>query len=197
MMPRTPSCIALALAIALAAPARAQTPNVPPDASIRLQRTSCFGTCPVYTVTIDARGTVTYDGERFVRVVGRQTAQIEPSVVAGLLAKADAIGFFQMRDAYRAIEHPDGTVTIVTDLPTTIVTVTVNGRMKQVIDYVAAPEALAEFEREIDAAAGTKQWVSIERRAALAPLPRIAPPPGRAGAMRAAAVRRTRRMCRG
>src|SRR5687767_7228751 len=84
----------------------AQEPDVPPDASIRLQRTSCFGPCPVYTVTIDSRGTVTYDGEEFVRVVGRRTAQIETSIVAGLLARADAIGLFQMHDAYRVIENP-------------------------------------------------------------------------------------------
>ena len=47
-----------------------------------------------------------------------------------------------MRDAYRVIENPDGTVTMVTDLPTTIVTITVNGRTKRVEDYVGAPDAL-------------------------------------------------------
>ena len=67
---------AFVLAIGLAGAAMAQEPEVPPDALIRLQRTSCFGPCPIYTVTIDARGTVTFDGERFVRVVGRKTMQI-------------------------------------------------------------------------------------------------------------------------
>jgi hypothetical protein len=74
-----------------AAPALAQEPEFPPDALIRLQRTSCFGPCPIYTVTIDARGTVTYEGERSVRIVGRRTAHIDKSIVAGLLAKAESI----------------------------------------------------------------------------------------------------------
>ena len=132
---------------------------------IRLQRTSCYGPCPIYTVTIDARGTVTYEGERSVRVVGRRTAHIDTSIVASLLARAESIRFFQMRDAYRVIENPDGTVGLVTDLPTKFVTVTVNGRTKKVEDYVAAPDSLAEFEREIDAAGGTKRWVFLDEDA--------------------------------
>ena len=152
----------MALAIGLAAPIASQESTVPPDASIRLQRTSCYGPCPVYTVTIDARGTVTYDGERFVRVVGRRRARIDPSIVAGLLARADGIRFFRMRDAYRAVHNPDGSITVVSDLPTKIVTVTANGRTKTVEDYVGAPDSLAEFEREIDAAAGTKRWVFLD-----------------------------------
>jgi hypothetical protein len=152
-----------ALAIGLAAcPALAQEPEVPADALIRLQRTSCYGPCPIYTVTIDAHGTVTFEGERSVRVVGRRTAHIDTSIVAGLLAKAESIRFFDMRDAYRVIENPDGSVTSVTDLPTKFVSVTVNGRTKKVEDYVAAPDSLAEFEREIDTAAGTQRWVFLD-----------------------------------
>lgn len=107
--------VALALVIGLSANAVAQVAEVPADTVIRPQRTSCLGPCPIYTVTIDARGTVTYEGEKFVRVIGRQTAQIAPSAVATLLASAERIHFFDLRDAYRAIENPDGTVTVVTD----------------------------------------------------------------------------------
>jgi ankyrin repeat protein len=96
---------------------------------------------------------VTYDGERFVRVIGRQTARIAPSLVARLLASAERIHFFDLLDAYRAN---------VTDLPTTIVTVTVNGRTKRVEDYFGAPDILAPFEREIDEAARTKRWIFLD-----------------------------------
>jgi hypothetical protein len=164
-MPRTTVPFAVVLAIGLAGVVMAQEPDVPSDALIRLQRTSCFGPCPIYTVAIDARGTVTYEGERAVRVVGRRTAQIAPSQVAGLLARAEGIRFFQMRDAYRVIQNPDGTVGVVSDLPTKFVTVTVNGRAKKIEDYVAAPDALADFEREIDAVAGTKRWVFLDEDA--------------------------------
>ena len=59
--------VAFALVIGLTGSAAAQGVDVPADALIHMQRTSCFGTCPIYAVTIDGRGAVTYDGERFVR----------------------------------------------------------------------------------------------------------------------------------
>jgi ankyrin repeat protein len=97
--------------------------------------------------------------------VGRRTAQIDPSAVATLLARAEGIRFFQMRDAYRRIENPDGTHSSPSDLPTKIVTITVNGRTKRVEDYVAAPDALDELEREVDDAAWTKRWVFLDDEA--------------------------------
>src|SRR5690606_35681542 len=36
------------------------------DARVTMQRQPCFGTCPVYSVDIDAAGVVTFRGERFV-----------------------------------------------------------------------------------------------------------------------------------
>ena len=157
-------CLACLLAVSLAAVRAPQAADVPADTLIRLQRTSCFGPCPVYTVTIDARGTVRYEGEKFVRVVGRQIARIDKSVVANLLAHAERIHFFNMRSSYRAIENPDGSTTMVTDLPTKIVTVTTNRRTKQVEDYVGAPDALEEFEKAIDEAAGTNRWVFTDEK---------------------------------
>jgi hypothetical protein len=154
-----PVILSLTLGNAVSLP---QVNNVPADALIELRRTSCFGTCPVYTVSIDAAGRVTYVGEKFVRVVGRQTARVDPSVVAKLLARADSVRFFDLRNAYREIENPDGSRTTVTDLPTTFVTITANGRTKTIEDYVAAPDALREFEREIDEAAGTKRWLFVD-----------------------------------
>ena len=141
-----------------------QTNNVPADALIQLRRTSCFGTCPVYSVSIDATGQVIYVGEKFVRVVGRHTARIEPSIVAKLLAHAESARFFDLRDAYREIENADGSRTSVSDQPTTFVSVAANGRNKTIEDYIGAPEALKEFEREIDEAAGSKRWISLDGR---------------------------------
>ncbi len=157
--------VALALVVGLAASASAQEVEVPADTQIHMQRTSCLGPCPVYTVAIDARGTVTYDGERFVRLVGHQTAHIAPSLVARLLANAERVHFFDLRDAYRVIENPDGTISAASDLPTTIVTITVNGRTQRVEDYVGAPDTLTAFEREIDDAARTTRWIFLDDEA--------------------------------
>jgi hypothetical protein len=154
--------LAFTVAIGAGWSSAAQPVELSPDTTIQLQRTSCLGPCPVYSVAIDASGAVTYDGEQSVRVVGHQTARVSRSAVAALLATAERVHFFELRDAYRSIENPDGSVTVVSDMPTKIVTITVNGRTKRVEDYVGAPDELADLERAIDEIAGTKRWIFVD-----------------------------------
>lgn len=126
---------------------------------ITLERTSCFGRCPVYMVTISGDGSVSYEGRQFVGVTGKQHAHIEPSAVRALVHEFEAINFFALRDAYRTVDNPDGTVTHVTDLPTTFVGLRLGDRFKRVEDYFGGPNGLRALERRIDEVAGTKQWI--------------------------------------
>ncbi|MFN8449836.1 MAG: DUF6438 domain-containing protein [Anaerolineae bacterium] len=66
--------LAFILAMLAVLPAAAQSPEV----ALTLERTACFGACPVYTVTIytDTDGTVVYNGEHFVDVEGEQTRRL-------------------------------------------------------------------------------------------------------------------------
>ena len=137
-------------------------PAVPDDFFITLSRTSCFGPCPIYAVSIDAKGAVKYEGKKFVRVTGVQADQIPVSQVAELAATVKRIGFFEMNDEYRVIRNADGTTTMVTDQPTTFVTVTMDGRSKRVEDYFGAPELLHQLERAIDEAARTARWITAD-----------------------------------
>ena len=128
----------------------AQQEPIPADLLIKMERTQCFGSCPVYTVTIDAKGQVVFEGTQFVATQGQQTDTVPTSSVAALLATARRIGFFELQDAYRAP---------ISDLPTTFVTVTANGRTKRVEDYFGAPPGLKELEKQIDATARTDRWI--------------------------------------
>jgi hypothetical protein len=139
--------------------------SIPEGFSIGLERTSCFGQCPVYTVTIDAKGNVIYEGSRFVRVEGRQTDRVPLSRVAALLATTERIGFFDLRDQYRTIRSADGSEAMVTDLPTAYVTVTRGGRSKRIEDYFGAPEGLKQLEQQIDETAGTRRWIRADEPA--------------------------------
>jgi len=163
-MLRPPLSVAAAV-VALGASLHAQnTPQaVPEDFVIKLERTSCFGPCPVYSVTIDGKGNVTYEGKKFVRVPGRQSDQIPVSRVAELVATIDRIRFFELNDEYRVIRNADGTTTMVSDLPTTFITVTRDGQTKSIEDYVGAPEPLHQLEKEIDEAARTRRWIFLDQ----------------------------------
>jgi hypothetical protein len=41
-----------------------------PISSIKLERTACLGTCPIYSVTIFSVGRLEYKGEMFVKAKG-------------------------------------------------------------------------------------------------------------------------------
>ncbi len=152
----------VALAAALCFRARLLAQDLPPDFLIRLERTVCFGECPAYSVTIDALGNVTYVGDQFVRVKGAQTDRIPVSSVAALSDQADRLGFFALKPEYSTIRNADGSETTVTDMPTTVVTITRDGRSKRVSDYLGAPGDLRVLEDGIDKAARTRRWVRID-----------------------------------
>jgi hypothetical protein len=132
--------------------AATQNEAIPADLLIKLERTACFGTCPVYSVTIDAKGAVVFEGTKSVGSPGRHTDNVS---VAAVLATARRIGFFDLNDSYRAP---------IMDLPTTFVTITADGRSKRVEDYFGAPQGLKELEKQIDATAGTDRWIRAVQR---------------------------------
>jgi hypothetical protein len=118
--------------------------------AITLQRTACFGFCPVYSVTIRDDGTVTYEGREHTKVQGAQTWKIDPAAVRALAKEMQDAGYFDLENEYRAL---------VTDHPTTYTSLTIGSRTKKVKNYVAGPPRLKEMEERIDQVAGTLKYV--------------------------------------
>lgn len=141
--------IGFILMLLTALPAAAQERQV----ALTLDRTACFGTCPIYRVTIYTDGTVVYEGERFVEVTGEQTTTIDPEAVEQLVAGFEAAGYFEWNDEYTEMR--------VTDQPYITTSVTRGGETKQIVRYAGdanAPLALPYLENWIDLAARTSQW---------------------------------------
>jgi hypothetical protein len=124
---------------------------------ITLTRTMCFGTCPAYTVTIAGDGTVTWTGERFVKVQGAATAHIAPGKVRELFERFRKAEYFWLLDSYNSA---------VTDLPSQITTIVFDGRRKSVHDYagqmIGMPDVVSELERQIDDTANTARWIGTD-----------------------------------
>ncbi|MBZ0303691.1 MAG: DUF6438 domain-containing protein [Anaerolineae bacterium] len=121
--------------------------------AITLERTACFGTCPVYMVSILEDGTVIYQGENFVDMTGEQRGQIDPATVEQMVAAFEAAGYFDWNEAYDTMN--------VTDLPYVTTSVTRNGETKQILRYAgddSAPLALPFLENWVDLMAGTPAW---------------------------------------
>jgi hypothetical protein len=143
------------------------TQNQNDSVMISLQRTHCYGPCPVYSVTIWGNGRVEFIGYEFVNTIGKKTYSIASKSVDSLVQKIFAMNFFSLNDSYvdvRSLQkRPDGGVdtiiTVVSDLPSKYIKVKIGKIEKSVHDYYAGPKTLDELEREIDRIAKTSQWI--------------------------------------
>jgi len=130
-------------------------PTVRPDSAvtITLSRSGCYGTCPSYEVSVSTEGIV-FEGEGFVVASGRHTDTVDPSAVRRLAKKLVAADFYSMNDEYQAG---------VTDNPTYVLSISIDGHAKKVLDYVGSwvgmPEVISDLEDEIDTFARTERWI--------------------------------------
>ena len=151
-----------ALLLACVVTTAAAANDLPDNFSFSLERTACFGSCPVYKVIVSSDGSVVYEGKQYVRIKGTRRRKIEPEAVKDLLQQFIDSDYFKFKENYSSIKNADGTETTVTDLPTTTTSLTLGNRKKQVVDYVGAPKKLKELEEKIDEVAGVKRWVAID-----------------------------------
>ena len=83
-------------------------PDTVPGAQViaTLERTGCYGECPVYRLTVNSDGSVVYVGTRWVKVLGRQEYKVSEAQVAELQAAFERANFNQLRD-YDKVESTD------------------------------------------------------------------------------------------
>ena len=115
----------------------------PPQSSIMLERSMCFGTCPVYSVTLYQNGSVWYHGEKFVKETGDRGEMLNTTSFETLLKACDDAGFFQMNDEYVKLD--------ITDMPGAIITLQNGTDVKRVEHYhgdLHAPKKISENQME-------------------------------------------------
>jgi len=125
---------------------------------IRLERTACYGWCPVYSIEIAGDGTVNWFGERYVEAKGGRSAKIPVEKVRALYDAFARADFFWTFDQYQAP---------ITDLPTQIISISFDDHSKSIEDYagshVGMPKAIDALEEAIDEAAGAAVWIGDKR----------------------------------
>lgn len=124
------------------------------DVTIVLERSACFGACPSYTVTVNTSEGITFDGRSNVVALGKHTDKADGNQVRKLAKEFITADFYSMNASYRAM---------VTDNPTYILSISIDGHQKQIEDYVGSwvgmPEVISDLEDEVDAFAHTQRWI--------------------------------------
>jgi len=125
-----------------------------------MRRDPCFGTCPIYNLTIYANGKVEYEGLGYVKIEGNRKSTISADKIEELVSAIDKAKFFSLEDQY---------VAGATDLPAVTLSITLNGKSKSVYHYGFldckgrfddAPQELCELEDKIDEVVDSKRWIN-------------------------------------
>jgi uncharacterized protein len=112
---------------------------------VELERTPCFGACPVYTAQIRGDGEVNWRGPSLGPTGA--TSTVNPVEARALLERLRTNGFWGLCSNY-SIGATDG--------PTVITTLHIGGQEKRVSDYFnSGPELLHDFVIDIDGLADT------------------------------------------
>lgn len=117
-----------------------------------IERTSCFGSCPIYKATFFDNGEVMYVGRNFVTNIGTYTTLISAEELQGIRTMAEDVGYFLLEDAYP---------TPISDFPKCITSVQMDGKKKSVLNGENAPRDLIGLERHLDGLLKEREWVKV------------------------------------
>lgn len=163
---RLSSSFVFAALLAAALPARADvsvaSPGVGGKARVlaTLERTACFGTCPVYRVTVYSDGRVEWEGREFVKVRGKAAGRLDAAGLRKLREAFAAARYFDLRGEFDCRE--------VTDNPSANTSFSDGTRSRAIRHYYgcsspAGAAALTTLESRIDEIVGSARWVGRPR----------------------------------
>lgn len=114
-----------------------------------IERTACYGTCPIYKFSIYNSGYAVYEGKRFVEKIGKFETTIIPATLEEIKAQAKAIRYFELSNDY-----PKKAV----DFPSVKTSVVLNGKRKDINNGSGAPTSLKEFQDYLDGIKDNVEW---------------------------------------
>lgn len=124
-----------------------------PFDSISLQRTPCFGTCPVYSVTFHRNGEAEFEAKEHLPKLGKFSGKLDVATYGRLCYLIEQSRFQDLKDRYQASW---------TDDTTCIVTVSGGEKRKEVSDYGSVgPIELWAIQQIIDSVRESISWTPV------------------------------------
>jgi len=123
-----------------------------PQMLASIERTACYGRCPMYKATFMDNGEVKYVGKGFVDKVGTYKTLISEEDVRLIKNNIVEYDYFNLDSLYP---------TPITDFPSSITEVNLNGNRKKVINRRSPPPNLKAFEKFLDSLLEGKELEKI------------------------------------
>lgn len=125
-------------------------PKIADSLYFMMQRTPCFGQCPVYTIRIYQSGNAYLEGKRFFDYEGWFKTKFSESEMIQIKTWANEAGYWKMDHVYDAP---------VTDLPSTTTALKTDEQYHWVYNRMNSPDELRTFERNIETLIKDQDWV--------------------------------------
>lgn len=126
------------------------------DLDVLVQRSSCFGPCPVYSMVVRGNGSVRFVGQRYTEVVGGIDGTLTDDQLFLIASELDRSNFL----SYQPI---DGCLQLATDHPSVTLWVKWRGKERKVERYLGCkkeePDPVPTLSRRIDEIVNTNQWI--------------------------------------
>lgn len=114
---------------------------VPSPLFIKMEKTPCYGPCPSYVIEIFKDGLVSFEGKRFVELIGKYKSTLSTEDIETIKNKVLEVNYFELEDTY---DSP------ATDIPSCITQVSLNNKTKKITDRRYGPEELKDLEKLIE-----------------------------------------------
>ena len=125
--------------------------RVPNTAKIHYERTACFGTCPIYILTVDHTGLARFEGKQFTEKIGVFTKQLSAQETKQLFKQLSEEDWNSYKEQYKAN---------VTDLPSTIFKFDHKKISKEVVVTGEHPTSLDVLSNTLSEIAESDGWTS-------------------------------------
>jgi hypothetical protein len=130
-------------------------PKIADSLYFMMQRTPCFGQCPVYTIRIYQSGNAYLEGKRFFDYEGWFKTKFSESEMIQIKTWAKEAGYWDMGHVYDAP---------VTDLPSTTTALKTDSQYQWVYNRMNSPDELRTFERNIETLIKDQDWVMYKAK---------------------------------
>lgn len=154
------ACSGRQASVGSSAPPSSSSTRATTFSSVTFERTPCFGTCPVYAITVAGDGSVVFNGTRNVDSTGRFIGRIDVGRVASLRRAFDDAQYFALDDKYGYGEA--NCREYGTDAARILTSITTPERTKRVdhdLGCSNVPTRLADLYRRFDEIVGTSRWI--------------------------------------
>ena len=119
-----------------------------------IKRSSCFGTCPYYEMTIYNSGYVVLNGKQHVEPLGMNSTTISEKKINSIKQSAYDIDFFSLNNEY----DNKG----VTDLPANTITIQVDGKSHTVMNRFGGPTNFRDLVDMIHSVIEESEWTAVK-----------------------------------